>query len=398
MLKLPLLLLALLITACSGDETSPTTSDDTAAAQAAVGGAPPPAADVEWRLHGNDAGEQRYSRLDAINHDTVARLGLDWYFDIPTGRGVEATPLVVDGVMYVTGSWSVVFALDALTGELRWQYDPKVHKSWLARGCCDAVNRGVAYHDGRIYFGAYDGRLIALDAQTGELIWEVVTTDQSQPYTITGAPRIAGGKVIIGNGGAELGVRGYVSGYDLDTGEMAWRFYTVPGNPEEGFETPEMERAAETWKGEWWKFGGGGTVWDSMAYDPELDLLYVGVGNGSPWNQHVRSPGGGDNLFLASIVALRPATGEYVWHYQTAPGGQLGLHRDPAHDTRGAGNRWTPAQGHHAGAQERIFLRPGPGDGGVPVCRGLHHRHLGQWYRPGYGTAGGDAHRTPVRR
>jgi PQQ-dependent dehydrogenase (methanol/ethanol family) len=281
---------------------------------------PEPLPDADWRLHGHDVGEQRYSQLDQINRDTVDKLGLTWSFDMYTRRGVEATPLVVDGVMYVTGSWSMVYALDAITGELRWFYNPEVDRSFLAKGCCDAVNRGVAYHDGKVIVATYDGRLVALQADDGTVVWDVQTTDRNQSYTITGAPRIAKNLVIIGNGGAELGVRGYVSAYDIASGRLVWRFYTVPGNPADGFENEVMEMAAKTWTGKWWEWGGGGTVWDSMVYDPELDLLYIGVGNGSPWNASVRSPDGGDNLFLSSIVALRPDTGEYVWHYQTTPG------------------------------------------------------------------------------
>jgi PQQ-dependent dehydrogenase (methanol/ethanol family) len=237
-----------------------------------------------------------------------------------TSRGFEATPIVVDGRMYVSGPWSLVWALDAGTGEMLWSHDPEVPRETGQKACCDVVNRGVAVYRGKVYVGTLDGRLQALDAETGKLVWSTVTVDQSQPYTITGAPRVAKGKVFIGNGGGEYGVRGYLSAYDAETGELAWRFHTVPGNPADGFENAAMEMAAETWTGEWWQYGGGGTVWDSMAYDPELDLLYVGVGNGSPWNQQIRSPEGGDNLFLSSIVALRPDSGEYVWHYQTTPG------------------------------------------------------------------------------
>lgn len=273
----------------------------------------------EWPKHGLDDREQRFSPLDQINVANVEDLGLAWSFDMYTGRGIEATPIMVNGTLYVSGSWSMVYALDATTGELKWVYDPKVDRATLAKGCCDAVNRGVAYKDGKVFVGVYDGRLVALDADSGRVVWEALTVDQSKPYTITGAPRIAKDKIIIGNGGAELGVRGYVTAYDVNTGEMAWRFFTVPGNPADGFENAAMEMAAKTWTGEWWKWGGGGTAWDSMAYDPELDLFYVGVGNGSPWNQALRSPEGGDNLFLSSIVALKPDTGEYVWHYQTTP-------------------------------------------------------------------------------
>ncbi|HYC00753.1 MAG TPA: PQQ-dependent dehydrogenase, methanol/ethanol family [Candidatus Limnocylindrales bacterium] len=282
------------------------------------------AADAEtgdWISHGRTYAEQRYSPLDQINTDTVKDLKLTWSFFTGEKRGHEATPIAVDGVLIFTSSWSIVFAVDARTGAEIWRYDPKVPKDTAQKGCCDVVNRGVAAYKGRIYFGAFDGRLVALDAKTGNLVWETVTVDQSKPYTITGAPRIVQGKVIIGNGGAELGVRGYVSAYDAETGNMLWRTYTVPGNPADGFESPALEKAAQTWKGgNWWEIGGGGTVWDSMAYDPELDLLYVGTGNGSPWVRHIRSPGGGDNLYLSSILALRPDTGELVWHYQTTPG------------------------------------------------------------------------------
>lgn len=280
----------------------------------------PPVPDTQWSLHGNDIGEQRHSQLDQINLDNVGELGLAWSFDLPTVRGVEATPLMVNGTVYTTGSWSTVYALDAITGEKKWSYDPLVDRSFLAKGCCGAVNRGVAYHEGKIIFATYDGRLMGLNADTGEQIWVVQTTDREQSYTITGAPRLAGDLVVIGNGGAELGVRGYVTAYHAATGKQAWRWYTVPGNPADGFENEAMEMAAKTWTGQWWEWGGGGTVWDSMVYDPELNLFYVGVGNGSPWNQSMRSPGGGDNLFLASVVALNAKTGEYVWHYQTAPG------------------------------------------------------------------------------
>ena len=273
-----------------------------------------------WLSHGRTYDEQRFSPLDDINVDTVADLGLAWYFDIPTTRGMEATPIVVDGRMYVTGAWSIVYALDAATGEELWRYDPAVPKPWAQYACCDVVNRGVAAWGDSIFVGTLDGYLVSLDAATGEVRWRVDTIDRKPPYTITGAPRVVKGRVIIGNSGADFGVRGYVSAYDADSGELDWRFYTVPGNPADGFESKTLENAAETWTGQWWSYGGGGTVWDSMAYDPELDLLYFGVGNGSPWDRDVRSPDGGDNLFLSSIVAVRPDSGEYVWHYQTTPG------------------------------------------------------------------------------
>lgn len=273
-----------------------------------------------WLTVGRTYSEQRFSPLEKINTETVKQLGLAWSLDLDTARGQEATPLVIDGVMYSTSAWSKVQAIDAATGKLLWQFDPKVGQERGVMACCDVVNRGVGFWQGRVFVGTIDGRLIALDAKDGKEVWSVVTVDQSKPYTITGAPRIIKGKVLIGNGGAEYGVRGYITAYDANDGKQLWRFFTVPGNPKDGFEQPILAEAAKTWKGEWWKIGGGGTVWDSMAYDPELDLLYIGVGNGSPWNQHIRSPGGGDNLFLSSIVALKPDTGEYAWHFQTTPG------------------------------------------------------------------------------
>ena len=303
----------------AGCDTRPTTETETASAtvdHARIIAAAP----EDWLAHGRDYSEMRFSPLDSITPDNIDELGLAWYFDVPTQRGMEATPIVVDGRMYVTGSWSIVYALDAASGELLWRYDPEVPKSWAQYACCDVVNRGVAVWGNSVFVGTLDGYLVSLDADTGAVNWRVDTINRQAPYTITGAPRVIKGKVIIGNGGADLGVRGYVSAYAADTGEMAWRFHTVPGNPADGFENPALEKAAETWTGNWWEHGGGGTVWDSMAYDPQLDLLYIGVGNGSPWNQRLRSPEGGDNLFLSSIVALRPSNGEYVWHYQTTPG------------------------------------------------------------------------------
>jgi PQQ-dependent dehydrogenase (methanol/ethanol family) len=274
----------------------------------------------DWLSYGRTYDEQRFSPLDQIHEGNVGRLGLAWWLDTDTTRGLEATPLVADGILYTTGSWSVVFAVDARSGTLLWKYDPQVPRQFGQKPCCDVVNRGVALYRGRVYVGTIDGRLVALDAATGAVAWEVVTVDRSLPYSITGAPRIVEGRVVIGNGGGELGVRGYVSAYDAETGALAWRTFTVPGDPSKPFESAALERAAGTWTGEWWKMGGGGTVWDSIVFDPALDLLYVGTGNGSPWSRHVRSPGGGDNLYLSSILALRPDTGEYVWHYQETPG------------------------------------------------------------------------------
>ena len=314
-------LLASFVLACSAlTQAAPTPETMTTASKAVTTETIANKSSADWLSYGGDYHEQRFSSLKQINDANVGDLGLAWSFDTDYDRGLEATPLVVDGVMYVSGNWSVVYALDAKTGKLLWKHDPQVPKEWGKMACCDVVNRGVALYEGKVFVGTLDARLVALDAATGDVIWDVQTADiKKYPYTITGAPRVAKGKVFIGNGGAEYGVRGFVSAFDVDTGEMAWRFYTVPGNPADGFETPALEKAAESWNGEWWKAGGGGTVWDSIVYDPEFDQLYIGVGNGSPWARNIRSPGGGDNLYLSSIVALNPDTGEYIWHYQETP-------------------------------------------------------------------------------
>ena len=274
-----------------------------------------------WIAHGRTYEEQRFSPLLKINKESVSDLGLAWYKDMGTNRALEATPIVVDGIMFFTSTWSRVYAVEAKTGKTIWKFDPEVPGEWARKACCDIVNRGVAVYEGKVFFASLDGRLFSLNAETGEKIWEVDTiTDRSRAYTITGAPRVAKGKVFIGNGGAEYGVRGYVTAYDTETGEQVWRFFTVPGDPSLGFEDPAMEMAAKTWKGtNWWEFGGGGTVWNSIVYDPDFNNVYLGVGNGSPWTREIRSPGGGDNLFLASIVAVDADTGEYKWHYQTTP-------------------------------------------------------------------------------
>ena len=275
-----------------------------------------------WLSFGRTYEEQRFSPLTQVNKETVGQLGLAWYKDMNTNRALEATPIVVDDTMFLSSTWSRVYAVDARTGETKWSYDPEVPGEWARKACCDVVNRGVAVYKGRVYVGTLDGRLVSLDAATGSVVWEVDTLiDRTRFYTITGAPRVANGKVFIGNGGAEFGVRGYVTAYDAESGEEVWRFFTVPGDPALPFEHPEMELAAETWKGgSWWEFGGGGTVWNSIVYDPDFNNVYLGVGNGSPWTRVIRSPGGGDNLFLSSIVALDADTGAMKWYYQTTPG------------------------------------------------------------------------------
>ena len=277
----------------------------------------------DWPTIGLDYGETRFSKLNQINTDTVKKLGLVWSYSLESSRGVEATPVVVDGIMYQTASWSVVHAIDARTGKKIWSFDPGVDREKGYKGCCDVVNRGVAVYKGKVFVASYDGRLIALDAVTGAKVWEKDTLiDKEHSYTITGAPRAYNGKVIIGNGGAEYGARGYVTAYDTETGNQTWRWFTVPGDPSKPFEDESMAAAAKTWDpaGKYWLNGGGGTAWDTITYDPDLNLVYIGTGNGSPWNRDIRSPSGGDNLYLASLVALNADTGKYGWHYQETPG------------------------------------------------------------------------------
>jgi quinohemoprotein ethanol dehydrogenase len=275
----------------------------------------------DWLSYGRNYAEDRYSTLEQINKGNIKNLGLAWSLTISTTlNGIETTPIVVDGIMYFTGPWSKVYAANAVTGQMLWTYDPQVPGYYGQKLCCDVVNRGVAVYKGRVYVGAIDGRLISLDASNGKPVWEIMTVDTTKPYSITGAPRVVDGKVIIGNGGAELGVRGYITAYDPITGKQLWRFFTVPGDPSKPFESEAVQIAAKTWTGKWWEYGGGGTVWDAMAYDPGIKLLYIGTGNGSPWNRYHRSPGGGDNLFLSSIIAINPDNGKMVWYYQTTPG------------------------------------------------------------------------------
>ncbi|MCQ9154205.1 PQQ-dependent dehydrogenase, methanol/ethanol family [Acidomonas methanolica] len=283
-----------------------------------------------WLSYGRTYSEQRYSPLDQINTSNVGQMKLAWHYDLDTNRGQEGTPLVVDGVLYATTNWSKMKAVDAATGKLIWAYDPKVPGNIADRGCCDTVNRGLAYWNGKVFFGTFDGRLIALDAKTGKLVWQVYTIPKEaqlghqRSYTIDIAPRIAKGRVLIGNGGAEFGARGFVSAYDAETGKLDWRFFTVPNPKNEPDHAPSdsilMSKAYKTWgDGAWKQQGGGGTVWDSLVYDPVTDLVYIGVGNGSPWNYKFRSGGKGNDLFLGSIVAVKPETGEYVWHFQETP-------------------------------------------------------------------------------
>jgi len=305
--------LCLVLVACTG-ESARRVVDDAALADLTE--------QSDWLAFGRTYHEQRHSPLTQINDSTVKDLGVAWYVDLPNARTLYGTPLVVDGVMYFEGSYNVLRAVDAATGALRWEYDPEVteHAGNRLRVMWDA-SRGIAFWKGKVYVATVDGRLIAVDANTGKEIWSTMTVDPALPFYITGAPKAFRGLVVIGNGGTEDGpLRGYLTAYDAETGEQVWRWYTVPGNPADGFENEAMEMAAATWTGEWWRFGGGGTVWHGITYDPEFDQVIFGTGNGSPWNRKIRSPGGGDNLFLCSVVALDATTGEYRWHYQTVPG------------------------------------------------------------------------------
>lgn len=276
---------------------------------------------TEWLTYGHDYAETHFSPLNQINKRNVKRLSLAWSAttDAPQGT-VEATPLMHNGVLYGILPWDVMFAADARTGKTKWRWDPDVPREHISGLCCGPVNRGVAIYKGRVYAGLLDGRVVALEQETGKLIWSTQDTVPGSDTILTSAVRIVKGKVIVGSSGAEQAVRGYFSAYDAETGKRAWRFYTVPGDPAKPFEHPELEMAAKTWTGEWYKWGGGGTAWDAMAYDPTADLLYVGTGNGGPWNQNIRSPQGGDNLFLASIIAVNPDTGRMAWYFQENPG------------------------------------------------------------------------------
>jgi alcohol dehydrogenase (cytochrome c)/quinohemoprotein ethanol dehydrogenase len=276
------------------------------------------APDGEWLTYGHDYGEQRFSPLTQISAANVGQLGLAWSADLDTARGQEATPLMHAGVLYVSTAWSMVKAYDAKTGALKWSYDPKVPRETLVHVCCDAVNRGVALYGDKVYVAALDGRLIALNQKDGRVVWEKTVVANQSDYAITGAPRIVKGKVLIGSAGAEYKARGSLAAFDAQTGEELWRFHTVPGNPADGHENPAMEAAAKTWSGEWWKLGGGGTVWDSITYDPSTNLVLFGTGNAEPWNP---TPMGraGDSLYTSSVVAVDADSGEYKWHFQETP-------------------------------------------------------------------------------
>lgn len=278
----------------------------------------------DWLAYGRTHSEQRFSPLKNINTENIDRLKPEWYVDLPDKSDMVGTPLVVDGVIYYIGAMNVVRAFDARNGKKLWEYDPKVAEvieAGYQRKVFWKHNRGLSTYGNKIFLATWDGRLIAINRSTGEEVWSARTFEQSEPLNITGHPKAFDGKVFVGNGGTELGpTRGYVSTYDAETGKLLWRFYIVPGNPADGFEDEAQEMAAKTWNGNWWEHGGGGNAWHGWTYDAEFNQLIFGTGNGSPWNRKIRSPGGGDNLFLSSVVAVDADTGKYKWHVQTAPG------------------------------------------------------------------------------
>jgi quinohemoprotein ethanol dehydrogenase len=283
------------------------------------------ASDGDWLSYGLTPGETRYSPLKQIDASNVKRLGLVWSYEVGEGGGdQEATPLVWNNTIFGVTNWSIVFAVDARTGKEKWRWDPLVNRKPTAdKMCCGVVNRGLALYHDKIFVPVNDGRLEALDAETGRPVWEARVSYVQDEQTLTIAPRIAKGKVIVGAAGGDRPTRGFFAAYDADTGREVWRFYTVPGDPAKGFESAAMRKAAATWDGDWWKLGGGGSVWDGISYDPDTDLLYVGTGNAEPWPQALRTKDvstGHDNLYVASIVAVQASTGELKWHYQMVPG------------------------------------------------------------------------------
>jgi len=274
-----------------------------------------------WLSYGRTQSETRYSPLDLINASNVSRLGLSWTYTLGAGGGnQEGTPLVWNNTIYGITNWSVVFAVDARTGKELWRWDPEVNQAAVRpKICCGIVNRGVATYNGMIFAPVIDGRLEALDAFTGKVIWEARLAYPQDWYAVTMAPRVANGKVVIGAAGGDHPTRGFFDAYDAATGHRAWRFYTVPGKPSDPYENEAMRKAAKTWGGDFYKMGGGGAVWDGMAYDPEADLIYVGTGNAEPWVQKFRGAKDMDNLYTCSIVAVQVSTGQLKWHYEAVP-------------------------------------------------------------------------------
>jgi quinohemoprotein ethanol dehydrogenase len=310
-----------LITRAAIGATSPRAAGDVDAARLQAADSEP----QNWFTGGRDKDGTYYSALASIDADNVKQLGFAWQYDLGyPRRGQEATPIVIDGVMYTSGTWGYVYAVVARTGRELWRYDPKPDYFAGRNPCCDLVNRGVAVWKGKVYVAAVDGRLHALNAATGQKIWEADTfIDHKLPYSSTGAPQIAGNVVVIGNSGADMGhgaVRGYVAAYDLETGALKWRFYTVPGAVGQPFENPELAAAAKTWdphRGA--QFLGGGTAWDGFAYDADLNLVYFGTANAAPYDLRQLGAAKLDALYTASIIALHADTGRLAWYYQTTP-------------------------------------------------------------------------------
>ncbi len=299
--------------------------------------------------YGRDAAETHYSPLDHINTQNVDSLAPAWILRTGAKRGrTEATPILSEGVLYVSLSWGVIIAVDARRGDVLWRFDPDI-ESGSVHMCCGPVNRGLAVHNGRVYAGLVNGLLVALDKHTGSLLWSTQVTRPGSDESLTSAVRVVKDKVIVASAGADFAVRGYFSAYDAETGALAWRFYTVPGDPSKGFEHPELAMAARTWTGHWWEMGGGGTVWDAMAYDAAEDLLYIGTGDGAPEDRQHRSPEGGDNLILDS----RGASG----------------YRPPGLVFPGESRRDLGLFGHPDGAGSRLV--------GDLRAAGIHHGSLG---------------------
>ena len=286
------------------------------------------AADTEpqnWFTLGRDGNQTYFSPLSTINAGNVDRLGFAWSYDMATARGQEATPIVVDGVMYTSGTWGYVYAVDAATGKQLWFFDPHANPRAARNPCCDLVNRGVAVWKGKVFVASVDGHLHAIDAKTGKQIWDVDTIiDHALSYSSTGAVYMAGDLAVIGNSGADMdhgGVRGYVSAYDIETGNLKWRFFTVPGAPGQPYENPALAIADKTWDPHRSaEYKGGATVWDGFAYDPDLKLVYFGTANAAPYDQRQLGPAQGDALFAASILAVQADSGNLAWYFQTTPG------------------------------------------------------------------------------
>jgi quinohemoprotein ethanol dehydrogenase len=273
-----------------------------------------------WLVGGRTFDEQHFSPLKQITDKNVSDLGLAWSTDIDSAMGLATEPIVVDGLIYVSAPQSRVYAVDALTGKVQWKFDAHVRldrmrNSWAAR-----TNRGLAVWAGKVYVGTGDCRLVAINATSGEKVWEAPVCDGSQTG-ITGAPHVGDDKVFIGYNGSDTGVRGSLTAFDAETGKELWRFWTVPGNPAKGFESKALETAAKTWTGDKWWDVGGGDVWDPITYDPTTGLVIFGTAGAEPeslFGDKAEKRVGGARLFSGSVIAVKAETGEYAWHFQTS--------------------------------------------------------------------------------